>query len=517
MTMGWLPRLSPVDTVDEAELNRGLRSLIRDGVCSQCMGMLTGGAFLVAYALALGASNTIIGLLAALGPLTQILQIPAITLIQRWQQRKRLVVICCVFSRLAWFMTALLPWTLPREWRATGLLAWLFVYFAAGAVAGCAFNSWMRDLIPEKSMGEYFGRRASIATSVGVVVFLIAGVAVEMAPRLGLTGTGIYSILFALGGVFGLAGTYFLSQIPEPRMAPPPRESVVSMLISTLRESGLRQLLIFLGAWNAAINLAAPFFVVYMLKRLGISMAAVVALSILSQLFNVMFLTIWGRVADRFSNKAVLGISGSLFILSIAMWPYTTMPERHLFTIPLLVVIHVLAGISTAGVTLCSGNIALKLAPRDRATAFLATTSLINSAAASVAPLIGGALADTLASRELRIGLIWSAVEETLPPIEVTALNLRGLDFAFAAAVLVGLYALHRLLTVREGEQVADRTILEQVHLETRKSVRHLSNVAGLRHLTYFPYVLLLHQRRTRRRAARIGGRTNQKPGARTT
>jgi len=40
------------------------------------MGILTGGAFLVAFAVKLGASNLVIGLLAAIGPLSQLLQLP---------------------------------------------------------------------------------------------------------------------------------------------------------------------------------------------------------------------------------------------------------------------------------------------------------------------------------------------------------------------------------------------------------------------------------------------------------
>ena len=67
--------LRPQETVSETDLQTGLRMLMFDGVCTQIMGTLAGGAFLVAYALILGASNFYIGLIAALGPLAQMLQI----------------------------------------------------------------------------------------------------------------------------------------------------------------------------------------------------------------------------------------------------------------------------------------------------------------------------------------------------------------------------------------------------------------------------------------------------------
>jgi|GEM_PF-2713593 len=49
------------DTLTETEVQSGLRAVIRDGLASQVMVTFTGGVFLVAYALKLGASNVTIG------------------------------------------------------------------------------------------------------------------------------------------------------------------------------------------------------------------------------------------------------------------------------------------------------------------------------------------------------------------------------------------------------------------------------------------------------------------------
>jgi MFS family permease len=247
----------------------------------------------------------------------------------------------------------------------------------------------------------------------------------------------------------------------------------------------------FLGSWNFAINLAAPFFVVYMISRLGMSLAFVLSLSVLSQLFNVVFFRIWGRLADRLSNKSVLSVSGSLFIFSILMWPFLTLPEKHVLTIPLLLAIHILAGISTAGVTLCSGNIALKAAPQGKATAYLAANALVNGIAATVAPILAGLAADWFATQELTFSLRWTASETGKTVFDLSALNLRGLDFLFMIAVLFGVYAMHRLLAVREEGEVEEKVVMRQLYSEVRKAVRHISNVAGLRQQYYFPFARL--------------------------
>jgi MFS family permease len=121
-----------------------------------------------------------------------------------------------------------------------------------------------------------------------------------------------------------------------------------------------------------------------MLKRLGMDMSFVIALTVLSQIMNLAFLRIWGRFSDLFSNKSLLAVCAPLFLACILAWTFTTMPEKHMGTIPLLVAIHIFMGISIAGVTLASGNIALKLAPKEQATPYLAANSIVNSLAAGI-------------------------------------------------------------------------------------------------------------------------------------
>lgn len=483
--------LRPKEHVAEEEVQTGLRALLYDGVCSQVMGAFTGGAFLVAFALSLGASNIVVGLLAAVGPLTQVLQIPAIFLVDRTGLRKTLVVLNSFFSRLCWLAVAALPWVVPAEQRVAVLMMCLFLYFGLGTISGCAFNSWMRDFIPQNILGSYSGKRLAIATAVGAVLTLVAGFGIEVGKRTLPDPHVSYSILFMLGGIAGLIGVYFLARIPEPRMAPHVPRGIFTVLAEPLREFNFRRLLVFLGSWNFAVNLAAPFFVVYMVMRLGMSLGVVLSLSVLSQLINVMFFRIWGRLADRFSNKSVLGVSGWIFILSIFLWPFLTLPEKHMLTMPLLIAIHVLAGISTAGINLCAGNIALKAAPQGKATAYLAALALINGVAATIAPILAGLAADGFAGQELALSLRWSSDGATESIFDLSALSLKGLDFLFMIAVVFGVYAMHRLLAVREEGEVEEKIVLTQLYGEVRKAVRHVSNVAGLRHQYYFPFAKL--------------------------
>jgi hypothetical protein len=82
----------------------------------------------------------------------------------------------------------------------------------------------------------------------------------------------------------------------------------------------------------------------------------------------------------------------------------------------------------------------------------------------------------------------------------VPAIELRGLDFLFLAAFLVGLYAMHRLALVREEGEAPRRIAPVDVVGEVRKTVVEVAALPGLRQLTTFPYGMLRLVRERRKR-----------------
>jgi len=476
------------DQVSPDEMDRGLKAVVYDGMCSQAMGVLTGGAFLVAFALTLGASNFHIGLIAAIPFLAQFLQLPAVYLVEHFRARKVISIGFSGISRVFWLLIAAIPllFTAPSGSGLYLLVAALLLYAGLGAVSGTSWNSWMRDLIPQKILGSVFSRRLMFASGAGLVLTVAAGFFVDFwAGRFPDNYLYAYSILFTLGFIAGIVGLYFLMHTPEPRMEPRPEApSLYRMLMRPLKDINFRRLLLFSVPWSFAINLAAPFFTVYLLVRLEFSLSTVILFSVLSQIVHMVFLRIWGRLSDRFSNKSVLSVSGPLFLICILAWPFTTMPERYFMTIPLVVIIHILSGVALSGVTLSAGNIALKLSPKGQATAYLATSGMLNSLAAGTASIIGGTIGFFFATKELALLFQWF---EPTTEVAMYALNFRGLDFLFVISFIIGLYSMHRLALVTEEGEVTDRVIVSQITAEVMQQMKSISTVSGLRQLTSFP------------------------------
>lgn len=485
-------RFKSKENLKESEVEKGLKFILFDGVTSHLMGVLTGGVFLVAVALHLGASNFQIGLLAAIPPLVQLVQLPAIFIIEKIKSRKTVSIYSAFTGRLIWFIIAAIPFAFNASAGFSILISCILASSLLAGIGGCAWNSWMRDLVPENRMGSFFSRRLQVAIVLGILVSLLASVLIDRWELIfGSQQIFAYSALFALGASIGLVGVFLLAKVPEKRMAAQ-KLNFFKLILKPFKDLNFRRLMLFLASWSFAVNLAAPFFTVYMLKRLELSMSLIVVLSIVSQVCNFTFLGVWGKQADRFSNKSVLAVSCPLFMVSVLAWAFTTLPDKYFLTMPLLFLIHMIMGTAMAGVTIASGNISLKLAPRGEATAYLATNTLVNSFAAGIAPVIGGKFADFFALRNLSVLLQWSG---PVKEFTLQTLSFQHWDFFFVFAFMVGFYALHRLSLIKEEGEVDEKIVRSEFIASVKRPLRSLSSGAGLLQVISYPFNIFLRPR----------------------
>jgi len=473
--------LSPKPTISERDLSRGLRWVALEGGFSMGFFSITTSGFLAAFALALGANNLQIGILAAIPFAMQIVQLPSIWLVEHVRRRKLIGVTSWFLAQLLWVPMALIPVFIdvPGQGAITFLLLLMTIRGILSAVCNTAWNGWIRDLVPQTMLGRFFSGRLILATAFGMMFSLGAAFFIDFWKGNVIDAQIIMGYVYVLlfGAIFlGLASPVMMTLIPEPLMqpAPVPHTSLRQRLMAPVRDGNFRRLLTFLALWGFASNLAIPFFTVYMLVRLGFPLSWVIGLSILSQLFNMLFLRVWGRYVDQFGSKSVLSICVSLYLLVIFGWIFTTMPEQYFLTIPLLFVLHIFAGIATAGVNITVGTIGLKLAPRGESTSYLAGASLAVNVGAGLGPIAGGFLADFFMRRKLDLTLSWISPETA---VQLPALSIHGYDFLFTIAFFLGLITLSLLAIVKEEGEVTRETILESLVYPARDTSRPASMV----------------------------------------
>lgn len=213
-------RLSPDEHVTADALEHGKRFLVRDAAWASLAGSLQGGVVLVGFALALGAGPMQIGLLAAIPLMAQALQLPAIALVERLQQRRKIAVVAVTAARVLILSMALLPWVADQANRLHLLIAMQFCISALGSVCACALNSWLHQLLPRDGLGAFFAKRLFWATSVACIGTLAAGQLIDRWPF--EPALYAYSVSFAAAALAGFMSSWALARVPEPRMVSHP-------------------------------------------------------------------------------------------------------------------------------------------------------------------------------------------------------------------------------------------------------------------------------------------------------
>lgn len=455
-----------------------LRAAIRfrniDGVFTKIMDTLTGGPFLAGLALALGANNFQIGLVAAIPFLAKIAFIPAVWLVERVRKRRLICVVSTMLGRPFLLLIALGVLVLPPALALWGLIAGLLIFSVMATFAGLAWNVWMKDLLPDRIRGRVFSKRLWIMGVVGMVLSLFGALTVDALRQTEQGTITVLAMLFGVGAIAGIIGIFFLSRIPERPSASTAKVALKQALAQPFKNPDFKKLVMFTGSWAFATNLALPFITVYMLSVLGLPFFWVIVFTVVSQLSNLSFLGIWGRVADRYGNKAVLGLCAPVFSLSLLLWIFT-INDHQWVTLTLIALIHIMNGIATAGIDVSNDNILFKLAPKQFPTPYMAAGALINSLSAGVAPLLGGALGNFFNGHRLTVPVRWDNHE-------LTVISLTGLEFIFLFAFIVGMFALSRLRRVKERVREAAPAVV--VVKSIRNEIQSMSSIRGMRHLT---------------------------------
>lgn len=477
--------LTPQETLTDEEISRGLSTVVRDGIATQAMVTLTAGIFLVAFALELGASNTVIGLLAAIPPLAELVQMPAISIVEKVRNRRLICVGASALARVAWIVIALIPFFFGPRAGIPILILSLLYYGCISAISHCSWSSWMRDLVPDEILGSFFSRRMALAMAFGIALSLGASFFIDFwRVNTAYPVTFAYSLIFIAGFIAGIFDIYYMTRIPEPGLKQGAALPLFQQIRTAFQDNNFSRLMAFLGSWSFAVNLAAPFFTVYLLNRLGLDITLVIFLAVLSQGVSVVSYRVWGSISDRYNNKSVLRVAGPLFMFCILGWTFTTLPEKHLLTIPMLFVIHILMGISTAGVTLASANIGIKLAPYGEATSYLASINIVNSLAAGIAPIIGGMFVDYFAASQLSMTLNFKSPGAQF---SIITFDLQYWDFFFIFAFIIGIYSIHRLALVKEAGEAEEQVVVRDLIAQMSRDMRNLSTAGGLRYMLRFP------------------------------
>jgi MFS family permease len=336
--------------------------------------------YLVLYILALGATRTQIGLMSSFSSLIiALVLLPGALLVERFGHRKQLTVFFGGgLARFALLVLAFLPFFLGG--RAL-VLAAMALSIARDASGNLAFPAWMSvtgEIVPMEGRGRFFGSRNFIMGIAGMLsIFLVGELITWVGSPYG------YQIALGLAFALGMVSTFSFGRLKDPRgKAPIPVEGSLSLkaIFKDMKvHPAFVSLSLVMAMWNFSINIAGPFFNVYMVQNLKFTASMVGITSIVSTVAGLIVQRRIGRLSDRLGSRRVMLISMILIPILPASWVFITKFWQ-------VIVLNSFGGMAWGAFNLVSFNILLSLTPESQRARYSAIFQILVTLA-----LAGGA------------------------------------------------------------------------------------------------------------------------------
>jgi MFS family permease len=378
---------------------------LRDGAC-QAITQGSGEQYLSAFALLLGASPFQLSVLSALPQLIGTgAQLASVKLLRWFPDRRALIRAGTAGQALSWLPILLLPLLFPDSGPSLLILG-TTLYFACNQFTTPTWNSFIADHLDEHERGAYFARRAMVMASLSFAALCVAGWLLSLWQDHAFSWMG-FALIFTVAGAARWISAVALTKVEDIHATPYPDTSPSFRRFLAGTSVSFRRFLLFSGAMHAAVLIAGPFFVLYMLRDLHLAYwgyGSWLAAGILGQLLT---LRAWGRFADRFGNKALLTVTGF-------MVPFLPMLYLAGTNLLFLLFVNFLGGVTWGGLALGLQNYVFDaVRPEDRAKA-VATYSTINALGWCLGALLGSWLVHALPSR-ITVGQYSLVLASNLP------------------------------------------------------------------------------------------------------
>ena len=371
---------------NQNKIRKSLKYSFLDGIFASCMVGLTTD-YITPYALALKASTPQIGFLSAVPNLTSsLVQLKSADVTEKLKSRKKIIKFFVFLHTLMAIPIILIPYLFKQQ-PILFLIIFVTLFISFNAFAAPAWSSLMSDYVPVKKRGKYFGWRNKIFGIITILSAFLAGFILYLFKDNILKG---FLIIFSVAFISRFISWYFLTRMYEPPFRVK-KESYFSFFdfVKRIKESNFAKFVLFVASLNFCVNLAGPYFCVFMLKDLKFNYLTYTIIVITVTIAQIFTIDRWGRHADKVGNVKVLRFT-SLFIAS---FPFCWIINQN----PLyLVFIQIVAGFAWSGFNLCATNFIYDAVTPEKRTRCIAYFNVFSGLALCLGALLGGYLVNFL-------------------------------------------------------------------------------------------------------------------------
>lgn len=353
------------------------------------------GAPTVLLAKDLGASSTILGVIAAFTPLLTTLQLPAARHLANHSYRSFALAgwgLRSIFIATSAFVPLLAFWS--KEIRLGILLASLFVFNVLRGISSAAFLPWITGVVSGGMRGRFISIDHTFVNAGCLVTMLLSAVMMSGHP-----GPGRYSLVLWLSVAGSLTSLIYLRLIPDSRHhveggggGTPAEHVPIRRMISLVP---FRNTILFSLLFATVAGGLGVFPVEYLRVQAHFSPSMIYALSAGTFLGPMLVLQWLGHRVDRFGSIPTLRITVGLFAVVLGLWFAMSAgiipPDWRL-----VLILNLSGGMAMAGFNMANVHLGMAVVPEQGKNHYFAFTTVVTSLGNGVVPVLWGRLLDSM-------------------------------------------------------------------------------------------------------------------------
>lgn len=366
----------------------GMNAAIYQGTLTIIIFQLLGGPFLTGFLLYLGASSFQIGIVLAIPSMANIMQIAGALLIQRFSNRKLLFSLLCGFHRLIWVLTGAIPLLVPKEYGVGVYIIMCATGFLSQAVGSVIWTSLIADIVPARVRGRYFGIRNTILWLGSCITILVFGQILDRYPE----PQGFY-LLYAVAAVCAVLDVLTYLKFPNIPFEKSEQTRTAAMLQVPFRYKPFLRSMLFIALWLFLQGISVPFYNYVMLDVMKLGYQWISIITITHNVAMMVSYTMWGNLNAKIRSKTLLFWTLPIIASACMGWGLLIV----LPAIPVLLLIHILAGVGIGGFNQLVFNFVIGDTPKSERPMFIAVFYALTGIAGFLGPLLGGAVYEYIA------------------------------------------------------------------------------------------------------------------------
>jgi MFS family permease len=369
-----------------------IRLAISSTIISTIAGTCIGNNIITLLAVDLGAGPVFVGFLTFAGAFPVVCRAFTMSTMERVGKKKLLVYWTSIGT---FFILPMLAVPLLAQRSESYYLLCLWIILGSSAIRYTLFalgdTGWfpiLQDSVPRSITGRFFASmRVAWQTALLIATLAVAWL---------LKGEGHafwkFEVLFAAALLLHIIKVFTFIPMVERPPHPSKDDSpgIRERMMEALGSGPMRAYLLYLITYTFAMSVTGQFRLMMLKEEAHYSNAFIIFTTSLSPVGAILTLRLWGRMADRFGNRAILNITHVGMILSCCAWVFV---HNSVFGMILTTALYFIMSVFGSGTGIAQTRYMMHIVPIEKQY-YITICNVATGMVSGLAPLIGGFFLD---------------------------------------------------------------------------------------------------------------------------